>query len=141
MYSPVTGSGTGRGRAGRGRRRVNVTHPAHLPGGEGALPAHVAGECEPPAEHRAEPVAVTGEEPDVDEQPDDPPGSPAEPDPPHRDHGAAAGDVGGRSQVVVAEWFGRGAPGNLATDTAPGVQAGLHRYLGDPGELVQAHHV
>ena len=77
----------------------------------------------------------------MDEQPDHPPGEPGELQPPHRDHRAAAGDVGGRAQVVVAERLGRRAPPGLVADAAPGVQAGLHGDLGDPGELVQAHHV
>src|SRR5262249_51847644 len=37
----------------------------HVVDGEGAFPAQVAGEGEPPAQHRADPAAVAGEEADV----------------------------------------------------------------------------
>src|SRR5262249_8665465 len=131
----------GRAGGGRGRLRVDVAHDPHLLGGEGALPAHVAGEGEPPAHQGAGPVAVAGEETDVDEQPDDPPGEPGELQASDRDHGAAAREVGGRSQVVVAERLGRAAPRDLTADPAPGVEARLHSHLGDAGQLVQAHHV
>jgi thiol reductant ABC exporter CydC subunit len=51
---------------------VHVGDDADLPRGEGPLAAPVTGEGDPPAQHRPEPVAVAGEERDVDEQPDDP---------------------------------------------------------------------
>jgi hypothetical protein len=66
----------------------------------------------------------------VDEQPDDPPGETGELQPPHGHHGAAAGEVGGRAQVVVAERLGRGAPGEFVPDAAPGV--GIKRSLTEP---------
>src|SRR3989442_10310886 len=79
-------------RGGSGRLCVHITHDPHLLGGERAFPAQIAGEGEPPAQHGPEPVAVPGEEADVDEQPDDPPGETGELQPAHRDHGAAAGE-------------------------------------------------
>src|SRR5262249_61451372 len=124
-----------------GRLRVDVAHDPHLPGGEGALPAHVAGEGEPPAHQGAGPVAVAGEETDVDEQPDDPPGEPGELQASDRDHGAAAREVGGRSQVVVAERLGRAAPRDLTADPAPRVEARLHSHPRHATPLLHAPHI
>ena len=89
--------------AARGIGLFAVGADRHVVDGEGAFPAQVAGEGGPPAEERPEAVAVAGEEADVDEQPADPAEEAAEVQPPGRDDGVAAGDVGGRAQVVVAE--------------------------------------
>jgi len=70
-------------------------HQRHVVDGEGPFPADVTGEREPPAQHRADPVAVAGEEPDVDEQPDPPAQEPAEVQLERGDDGFAAADVGG----------------------------------------------
>src|SRR5262249_42369398 len=54
---------------------------------------------------------------------------------------AAAGDIGGRTQVVVLERLVVGLALGLVADPAPRVQSRLHGDLGDAGQLVQAHHV
>jgi hypothetical protein len=51
---------------------VRARRHGHVVDGEGAFPAQVAGEREPPAKHRPDAVAVAGEEADVDEQPHPP---------------------------------------------------------------------
>src|SRR5262245_40385746 len=81
-------------RAGRHRSVVD---------GERPFAAQVASEGEPPAQNGPEAVAVAGEEPDVDEQPDPPAEEAAEVQPEGRDDGAAARDVGGRAEIAVAE--------------------------------------
>ena len=57
-----------------------------------------------------------------------------------RDDRPAAGDVGGRPEVEVPERPGAPARG-LLPDPAPGVEARLHRDLGQAGQLVEAHQV
>src|SRR5215813_2895584 len=51
---------------GRGRLAVRA-HQWHVVDGEGAFPAQVTGEGEPPAEQRSDAVAEAGEDADVDE--------------------------------------------------------------------------
>src|SRR5215471_10660476 len=109
--------------------------------GERAFPAQVTGEGEPPAQDRTDAVAVAGEEADVDEQPDPPAEEAAEVQPEGGDDGAPARDIGGRAQVAVAERLVVGLPPGEVADLAGGVQPRLHRDLGDPGQLVQAHQV
>ena len=77
----------------------------------------------------------------MDEQPDPPAQEAAEVHLERRDDGFPAGDVGGRAQVTVLERFVERLPPGQVGDLAPGVQPGLHGDLGDPGQLVQAHHV
>jgi hypothetical protein len=48
-------------------RRTGRSH-RHVVDGEHPFAAEVAAEGEPPAQHRSDPVAVAGEEADVDEQ-------------------------------------------------------------------------
>ena len=60
---------------------------------------------------------------------------------PGGDDRAAAGDVGRRAEVMVAERLLVDLPRDLVPDAVRGVEPGLHRHLGDAGELVQAHHV
>src|ERR1700751_327395 len=67
----------------------------HVVDGEGPFPADVAGECEPPAQQRADAVAVAGEEGDVDEQPDPPAQEAAEVQLERGNDGLAAGDIRG----------------------------------------------
>lgn len=89
------------------------------------------------------------------EQPGHPPWEAAQSQPPRRDDRAAPRDVRGRAQVAVLERL-RHAPGvgplalaagplglagQLAPDPAARVEPGLHRDLGDPRQLAQAHHV
>ena len=104
----------------------------------------VAAEGQPPGQDRADPVAVAGQERDVDEQP----GQPAQPSRRSRSgpadtHRPAAGDVGGRAQVAVPERLGRAAaPGHL-----PAGSGGRRRRRTAspprprPGSLSQAHQV
>src|SRR5215469_3297679 len=92
----------------------------HVVDGEGPFAAQVAGEGEPPAQHRADAVAVAGEEADVDEQPHPPAQEPAEMQLEGGDDGAPAGDVGGRAQVVVAERLVDAMPAGHLNDPAPG---------------------
>src|SRR5690349_11414317 len=73
----VTGHGVrGLAPAGRGVLprvgTVRIAHYADLADGVRALAAQVPGEGEPPAEDRADPVAVASEEADVHEEPDPP---------------------------------------------------------------------
>src|SRR6185369_1465961 len=117
-----------------GRRR-------HVVDGEGAFAAHVAGEGEPPAQDGADAVAVAGEEADVDEQPGQPAEEAAEVQPEGRDDGPPPRDVGGRPQVPVPERLVMGLALGLVADLVARVQPRLHRDLGDPGQLVQAHHI
>src|SRR5205823_3733520 len=124
-----------------GRVAVRAGRRWQVVDGEGAFAAQVAGEGEPPAQNGPEAVAVAGEEPDVDEQPYPPADEAAEVQPESGNNGAPSRDVGGRAQIAVAEGLVVGlAPGQVA-DPAGGVEPGLHRDLGDPGQLVQAHQV
>src|SRR5579864_4268741 len=124
--------GAGRRRRGSALRGAGLlcgvrAHQRHVVDGEGPFPADVAGEREPPAEHRADPVAIAGKEADVDEQPDPPAHEAAEVHPARGDHSFPAGDVGGRAQVMVAEWLVEALPPGQMADPAPGVQSGLDR--------------
>ena len=93
----------GRSGGSTGRAAVRAERQWHVVDGEAPFPADVAGEREPPAEQRPDPVAPAGEEADVDEQPDHPAGEAAEVHPERRDDRFAAGDVGGRAQIAVLE--------------------------------------
>ena len=78
----------------------------------------------------------------MDEQPAQPADEAAGVDRTSRDDGPASGDVGGRSQVVVAErLLVAGALLDVVLDPEAGVQPALHRDLGDPGQVSQAHQV
>src|SRR5450755_696388 len=135
---------SGPGRASGGRPRglcVDVGQHTDLGGGECAFPARVASERDPPSQDRADPVAITGEEGDVDEQPGHPAGEAAEPKWPGRQDGPPAGDVGGRADISVPERPGRGPAGDLALDPVTRIPAGLHRHLGHARQLAQAHQV
>src|SRR5215471_21400107 len=113
----------------------------HVVDGEGAFAADVADEGGPPAQEGAEAVAEAGEEADMYEQPHHPAGEAAEVHPEGGDDRVPARDVGGRAQVVVAERLVVGVALGLLSNPAGGVEPGLHGGLGDPGQLVQAHHV
>src|SRR6204780_432868 len=134
------------GRTGRWSQRIasGIAHQTYVVTGECPLQADVAGEGVPPAQYRAGPVAVAGQKRDVDEQPGQPAQESAEMQGPGGDRRAAAGDVGGRAEVPVAERPG-GVPTvgfglarrtfaafNLALDPARRVQPGLHSDLGHP---------
>src|SRR5215469_3806144 len=120
---------------------IDVLQLAGRPGGVGAFAPDVAGEGNPPGEDRSDPVAVAGQERDVDEQPDHPAREARQLHRPGRDDGVTAVDVGRRPEVVVLERLLRLVAVLQALDTVTGVQPALHGYFGDAGQLSQAHHV
>src|ERR1700683_4287903 len=115
-----------------------IAHQTHVVTGECPLQADVAGEGVPPAQYRTGPVAVAVQERDVEEQPGQPARESAEMQAPGGDRRPAAGNVGGRAEVPVAERPGgvpvtrfRLARGvftalDLAAGLARRVQPGLH---------------
>src|SRR5262249_57446561 len=113
----VGGGGGGGGVArGGGGPAVRAGGHRRVVDGERAFAAQVAGEGEPPAQDRAEAVAVAGEEADVDEQPDPPADEAAEVQPEGGHDRPPARDVSGPTQVRVAE--------PLCVGLAPGLAAG-----------------
>ena len=77
---------------------------------ERPLAPGAARERDEPGHHGSEPVAVTGQERDVDEQPDQPAEPSREVQPTRRDDGPAPGQVGSRPEVEISERRERVAP-------------------------------
>ena len=75
------------------------------------------------------------------EHPHDPRGKAAQPDPVPAEDGAEAPDGGDAAEVAVAERLGLLVAAQAAADRVRGVQAALHRDLGDTGQVVEAGHV
>ena len=113
----------------------------HLLLGDRALPAPPSQEGNGPVRDDREALLEPGQEGQVHHQPQQPGGKPGDTKRPDGGNRAEPGDCGHRAQVAVAERAIPMVAVKAADDRASGMDAGLHRHLGHPGQVVQAHQI